>query len=78
MSWPWLRTLIVLLGLAAVLGALGYVVLRTAATGEDWIELAVIGAAALVGGLALRGGHHPRPSRRRRIVRTPEGNRWEA
>lgn len=64
-----------LLLLGAVLAALAYAVFETASTGEDWLELAVIGAAALIGGLALGARREPRPDRRRTIVRTPE-SRW--
>ncbi len=68
-------TTLALLGLAALIAALASLVLETAATGEDWLELAVIGAAALVGSLALGGRRTPRPARRRTIVRTPE-SKW--
>lgn len=70
--------LLVSLGLAALLGGVAYLVLETASSGEDWIELAVIGAAALACGLSLQARGRPRPSRRHRIVRTPESDRWEA
>jgi hypothetical protein len=70
------RTAISLLALAAVLAGIAYLVLETASTGEDWLELVLIAAAALGGGLALSARRSPARSRRRKIVRTPD-SRWE-
>jgi threonine/homoserine efflux transporter RhtA len=71
------RTALSLLALAAALAGIAYLVLETAATGEDWLELALIAAAALGGGLALSARRSPGRNRRRRIVRTPDSSRWE-
>jgi peptidoglycan/LPS O-acetylase OafA/YrhL len=69
------RRILGLVGVAVLVAALASLVLETAASGEDWVELAVIGAAALVVSLALVERRRPRAGRRRTIVRTPE-SRW--
>ena len=67
--WTWLGAL----AAAAIVLALGYLVVATARGVEDWLELGAIAALALLIGIGLRERRFPR--RRRKpptIRRTPE------
>jgi hypothetical protein len=68
------RTVVAATAAVALLAALAYVVMRTAAGHEDWVELAAIATATLLAGGALFTRPAPRRSANPVLRRTPESD----